>query len=118
MSDFYKNKLKVCTWFQFTEEAISGSAADYWVLVMQSHAFAKAQFLVIPPSILLSRVAAYHGAKKKYDLYFWISSSDRCWETRRLVEQDRKKITESVGLPERDFTKFLDDWRSIKKIDG
>lgn len=117
MGDFYKNKLKVCTWFQFTEEAISRSDADYWVLVMQSHAYAKAQFLVMPPSVLLSRISAYHGVKKKYDLYFWTNAQECCWESRGLVECDRKKITDdTLGMPERDFSEFLNDWKPLEEI--
>jgi len=117
IGDFYKHKLKVCTWFQFTAEAIESSQAAYWVLVLQSHAFAKALFLVIPPAKLLRKIAKHHGEKKKYDLYFWVNSHDRCWETRGLIEADRRKtVDDTLAIPSRHFTEYLDNWTPIEKI--
>lgn len=116
MGDFYKEKLKVCTWFQFTAEAIESSQAAYWVLVMRSYAFAKALYLVIPPSELLKRIATYHGKKKKYDLYFWVNAHNRCWETRGLREAEKRRtVDDTLEIPERQFTQYLENWEPIKK---
>jgi hypothetical protein len=119
MTDYYKHKLKVCTWFQFTSEALEFSSATYWVFVLQSYAFAKAQYLIIPPSTLFTSIRKYHGRKKTYDLYFWVNSQNRCWETRSLLEAEKRKtVDDSLQIPDRDFTRYLDRWTPIKRINS
>lgn len=117
LSDFYRNKLRVCTWFQLKADALRNSRADYWVLVLQSFAYAKASFIVIKPDTLYSRIAAYHGRKQIYNLYFWINSAHRCWETRKMREPERRKVADnSLVKTEKDFSKYLDDWSSLERL--
>lgn len=116
-SDFYKNKIIVGTWFQFKKDAIVKSDADYWVLVMQAHSISRPQFLVIPPKELLKRIKQYHGDKNKYDLYFWVTNQNSCWETRSLNREDQKKtVDDTLKESERNFSKFLDAWEPLKNL--
>ena len=119
LGDSYKNKLQVCTWFRFAAEALRRSEADYWTLVLQSFSQAKPKFLVIKPAELLARVSKCHGTKKHYDLYFWINSADRCWETRGLRANERKLAADdTLAAPIRDFSKYLDNWSPLERLNG
>lgn len=116
MQDFYKNKLKVCTWFQFSQKSINFSKADYWILVLQSYMFSEAHYLLITPKELLQRIKKYHGKKNIYNLYFWVTSNLRCYETRGLKTSEKKRtVDDTLNLPFRCFSKYLDNWTPLKQ---
>jgi hypothetical protein len=117
--DSYKNKLKVSTWFRFAADSLRHSEADYWTLVLQSFVHAKPEFLVINPADLLAQISRLHGAKSHYDLYFWVNSAGRCWETRGLRANERKQAADdSLVVPHRDFSKYLNNWSPLDRLNG
>lgn len=115
--DLYKNVVKVGTWFKFFHKAIRESDANYWILVMQSHAISRPQFLIIKPNTLLERLICYHGEKTKYDLYFWVTTKGRCLEMRGLRKNQKKEIIKNPStMPHRDFSEFIDDWSALEEL--
>jgi hypothetical protein len=113
----YQNKLLACSWFKIPTDALRRSEADYWVLVLHSFKEGRPRFLVIKPSELLKRASKYHGRRNRYDFYFWINSSNRCWDAREFGAEDRRKIAHNCLVnAERNYSRFLDNWKPLEQL--
>jgi len=112
------DELVMHTWFRLNTGKIKSSKARYWVFVLQPFvAGEKTQYLIIPPAELLRRIAAYHGKKSTYNLFFLVNKKGGCWDTRGLRKSELKKLAaNSLTIPERDFSKFLNNWSAIGKL--
>ena len=57
-----------------------------------------------------------HGSMERLQSYFWLTKTGMVYETRGLSKDDQKCIAEGKydGLPERDFTSFLNNWTQLK----
>lgn len=111
------DSFKVATWFKVKRSALVSSEADFWVFVFRSFACGTTDYLVISPSELLERVSAYHGEKATYDLYFRLNQLGQCWETRNLNKPQKVAVANGrLRVRERNFSKYLNKWTAVKKL--
>jgi hypothetical protein len=114
----FQHKLRACGWWTLNSEKVSRSPADYWVLVLQGFANASVDYVVIPPQQLLRRLRGiHHGQQKNWQVYLWVTKTERCWETRGLSKSDRLLITDDkFSDPDRDFSEYLDAWGPVERL--
>ena len=104
-------------WWAFGRDKIIRSKADYWILVLHSFSEKNIQYIIIKPNELLERLEKIHGKEKRIQSYLWITSRRKCWETRGLSRNDKILIANNrFKSRERDFTKYLNNWQSIKAL--
>lgn len=69
-TDELDRSLVAAGWLTLAHEKIKKSPAEWWVIVLVSHErSSKPQFIVLPPSELLSRLVQIHCEAKKYHFY-------------------------------------------------
>ena len=112
---FHKG-LRACGWWTLSRTKIKQSDADFWAFVLYSFDNREAQYLLISPKRLLSQLKSIHGNAKTYNVYFWVTTKNGCWDTRGLTKTDQSLV--AVGMysnPKRDFTKSLNAWNPLVK---
>jgi hypothetical protein len=114
----FQRKLRACGWWTLNSEKVRLSHADYWVFVLQGFANTSVDYVVIPPDDLARRLSCiHHGKPKLWQVYLWVTKSERCWETRDLSKGDRLLIVgEKFSNPNRDFTKYLNTWGPVARL--
>jgi len=116
----FQKKLRACGWWTLNSDKMSKSPADYWVLVLQGFANTSVDYVVIPPQELLRRLRdIHHGEQKIWQVYVWITKTERCWETRGLSKSDRLLITDDKFSDlhrHRDFSEYLNAWGPVARL--
>lgn len=113
----FRNDIAACGWWNFNRAKLAGSAAEYWVLVLIGLNHTRTDFLVVPPSELLSRLQAIHGDPATLRTYFWVTKSRRCFETRGLGKPDLARIAAGeFEDPMRDVTSWLNNWKCLDML--
>jgi len=114
----FQRKLRACGWWTLNSAKISRSPADYWVFVLQGFANASVDYVVIPPHKLMQRLRGiHHGQPKIWQVYLWVTKTDRCWETRDLSKDDRLRIADDeFSSPNRDFSRYLNAWGPVADL--
>ena len=115
-SEAVSTKVKSGGWWTFRRSKIKESAADLWILVLYRFTLRDYDFIIIEPQELLKRYDNLGRHNKIIQSYVWVTSSNRCWETRDL----RKQQEEAVALdkytdPVRDLTRYLNNWGMVKE---
>jgi hypothetical protein len=93
----FQDKLRACGWWTLNREKVHDSQANYWVLVLQGFANKSVDYIVIPPRELFRRLHRIHQGQKPtkvWQVYLWVSKTERCWETRELSKRDKLLICE------------------------
>ena len=117
VSDIFQAGLKACGWWTLNREKIKNSKADYWVFVLQAFNQTTQHFIVIQPSLLLKKLTSLHGSAKTIHTYMWVTSKEKCWETRGLNKRDKVLIAnDAYKDPKRDLSAYLDNWNEVKKL--
>ena len=119
MPTIFQKPLRVYGWWTLNQEKLANSEADYWVLVLVGVERRSTDFVIIKPSVLLTRLNAIHKKARNIQTYMSVTEKDRCWETRGLKRQDRLAIA-AAGYrnKERDLTKYLNNWAPVKALNG
>ena len=113
----FRQRLRACCWWTLNRKKIATSEADYWVFVLFGFNSKASDFVVIPPNELLKRLDAIHGNIKTFRHYLWVTNQNECWETRGLKKSDHQKVSEGTfDDPNRTFTKWLNNWTPIEKL--
>ena len=114
----FQDKLRACGWWTLNREKVRRSPADYWVFVLQGFANKSVDYIVIPPKELLRRLRGiHHGQPKVWQVYLWVSKTEKCWETRDLSKSDKLLIAgDKFSNPNRDFSKYLNVWRPVERL--
>jgi hypothetical protein len=114
----FQAKLRACGWWTLDSEKVCQSHADYWVFVLQGFANRSVDYVVIPPRELLRRLRGIHrGQPRVWQVYLWVTKTERCWETRDLSEGDKLLIAgNKYSNPNRDFCKYLNAWWPIERL--
>jgi hypothetical protein len=75
-------------------------------------------YVVIPPKEPFRRLRGIHqGQHRIWQVYLWVTKTERCWETRDLSKGDRLLIAgEKFSKPKRDFSKYLNAWGPIERL--
>jgi hypothetical protein len=114
----FQRELRACGWWTLNNEKLRRSHADHWVFVLQGFANTSVDYVVIPPQELLRRLRGIHrGQHRVWQVYLWVTKTDRCWETRNLSKDDKLLITkERYANLGRDFSKYLNAWRPVARL--
>lgn len=111
------NGLRACGWWTPTRRHLEKSSAEYWIFVLVGFANRSTDFIIIEPSDLLERLSRIHGGLDRFQMYFWVTRQDRCYETRNLKSADQLLIaTNKFENDDRDFTDYLNDWTPIRAL--
>ena len=117
MEAVFQNKFKAWGWWTLNSDKIRKSKADLWVFVMQSFQQKTIECVVVPPKLLLQRLRKIHGRKKLIQSYILVTNKNKCWETRGLNKADKILIAHNTYSKDiRDFTAYLNNWTSLKKV--
>jgi len=109
-------KVKSGGWWTFNQSKIESSAADLWILVLYRFTQKDYDFIIIEPQELLSRYHQLGRGPEKLQSYVWVTSSNRCWETRGLNKQQQEAIAnDGYSEPVRDLTRYLNNWTSVEQ---
>lgn len=102
-------------WWTLNREGIRNSPADYWVFALHAFSEKKMQYVILTPQQLIKRLDSIHPTTKSLQIYLWVRSDGKCWETRGLKKKETDKLVLQGGdiSKDRDFTKFLNNWGVI-----
>lgn len=115
----FQKPLRACGWWSLDRDKITKSKADYWVLVLVGFERRSADFVIIKPSELLSRLNTIHKKGKTIQSYLWVTEKNRCWESRGLKRQELLAIAHGqYSNSERDFSAYLNNWGPIQALNG
>lgn len=114
----FQSTLRACGWWTLHSAKITRSRADFWVFVLQGFANRSVDYVVIPPDELSRRLRQiHHGSLKIWQVYLWVTKSERCWETRDLSKDDKLRIAgDNFSDSNRDFTKYMNRWEPIQGL--
>jgi hypothetical protein len=116
MKAVFQNMFKAWGWWTLSSDKIRKSKANLWVFVMQSFQQKSIECIVVSPKVLLQKLRKIHGTKQFIQSYLWVTTKNKCWETRGLSKKDRILISKNMYLNGiRDFTSYLNDWSLLKK---
>jgi hypothetical protein len=108
-------RVKAGGWWTFDQKKLKNSAADLWVLVLYSFTKREHDFIIIEPQELLKRYSQLGKLQDKIQSYVWVTSSNRCWETRDLSKLQQDDVAnDQYTDPVRDLSKYLNDWKSVE----
>jgi len=117
MAEVFQKGLVACGWWTLNPVKIRDSNADLWIFVLHAFTEKKLQFIIIPPNELFQRLKSLHGNLKVLQTYLWVTKKKKCWETRGLKKKDQVLIANNLfSDKERDFTDYLNNWESLKKL--
>lgn len=117
-SDDFDRAMIAKGWLTLAHKKIETSRAEWWVIVLVSpERKEKPQFIVIPPSDLLSRLVQIHGRSEKYHFYPWVTRNDFCFDGRGMSKPERQLLTNSTTLNgPRNLSIFLNNWSCLQKL--
>lgn len=114
----FQENLLACGWWTLDLEKIKTSNADFWILAPYSFKENKIHFIIIEPKELFRRLIAIHGHQKRCHVYFWVTSKGKCYESRGLKKSEEVEIILNYKTSfkvERDFTQYLNNWKSLEE---
>ena len=114
----YQPKLRAFGWWKFDRSRLANSSADYWVLAVTGFQHRTVDYIVVPPQTLLDRLDSIHGAIPTFQSYLWVTTTDQCFETRRLREAERMAVAAgSFSNAARNFSPILNHWHWLGSFD-
>ena len=108
--------LKSCGWWVLNRDKLSKSPADFWIFVLYGLSQESMQYVIIRPKELLKKLTSIHGGIKMIQTYLWVTTKDKCWETRGLKKEEQILVANHSYLNKsRDFKEYLNNWRAIER---
>jgi hypothetical protein len=115
MCSVFRKGLLACGWWTLDRNKIMKSKAGYRIFVLYSIDKRDPKYLIIKPKKLLSLFKAIHRNLRRINAYFWITKKNKCWKTRGLNAKEQHLIIDHLYKNSlRDFTRYLENWDSIK----
>ena len=112
--------VKACGWWNLSSSKLKESEADFWVLVLRSLPAKKnrkrgANYIIIKPAELLSKLAKTYGKRRAFPTYLWTTHDGRCMDMRGLRKSDKIAMADgSMTIPDsRNYSKYLENWDQI-----
>lgn len=119
MSSILQKPLRACGWWSLNREKLVNSKADYWVFVLIGFERRSADFVIIKPSELLTRLDVIHRKKKIIQSYIWVTEKNRCWESRGLKQQEQLALAQGqYSNSVRDLSMYLNNWNPVRALNG
>jgi hypothetical protein len=117
MGPVFQKQLRACGWWTINRDNLRTSAADFWVFVLHGFARRTIDFVIVPYGELRRRLRLIHDSRKIIQSYLWVTERRRCWETRGLQQKYRLQIANGeYREPRRDFTKWLNNWNPVERL--
>jgi hypothetical protein len=118
--EVFHTELRASGWWTPTRQQIEKSSAQYWVFVLAGFVNRTTDFIIIAPDELLKRLDEVHRQRpNKFQCYFCVTKGNRCWETRGLKSSDVRSVAGATFNDKaRDFTQYLNNWKSVKALNG
>jgi hypothetical protein len=115
----FQRGLQACGWWKLNRQKIVKSQAEYWIFVLLGFDNRSKDFVIIKSDDLLKRLDKIHGNSSKFfDLYFWVTKRDKCYEARSLTPTEKLNIADGKFKNRAcDFTKYLNNWAPIEVLD-
>jgi hypothetical protein len=114
-SDAVVAKVKAGGWWTFNQEKLNSSVADLWILVLYRFTKRDYDFVIIEPQELLKLYSQLGRLQETIQSYVWVTSSNRCWETRGLSKQQQDDVAnDQYSDPIRDLSEYLNNWQSVE----
>jgi hypothetical protein len=119
MKPEFQGPLRACGWWTINQSKLRKSAADYWVFVLVGFARRTTDFVIVPTGILQQRLRSIHGAQRTMQSYLWVTNRGRCWETRGLLRRAQLRVANGdYRQTSRDFTKWLNQWTPVARLNA
>lgn len=113
----YQKNLISCGWWTLNRDKMKISPADFWVFVLHTFNQKNMQYVIITPSQLSVRLNTLYPDDKSLQTYLWVTTSQKCWETRGLKKNETNSIIDNsynrTDKDKRDFTDFLNNWKPM-----
>jgi hypothetical protein len=117
MGPAFQKQLRACGWWTINQSKLRASPADFWVFVLLGFERRTTDFVIVPPQQLWQNLKAIHGPQKIIQSYLWVTEKHRCWEARGLKREDQHQVAEGTfRQPRREFTKWLNNWSPVAKL--
>jgi hypothetical protein len=117
MGPVFQKQLRACGWWTINPVKLRNSPADFWIFVLLGFGRRTTDYVVIPRRELSRRLRSIHGSPKIIQCYLWVTEQDCCWEARGLHREDQLEITQGkFRQKHRDFTKWLNNWTPVEKL--
>lgn len=117
MPSVFQKPLRACGWWSLNRDKIAKSKADYWVFVLVGFERRSADFVIIKPSELLTRLNTIHKKGKTIQSYLWVTKKNRCCESRGLKRHEQLAIAQDqYSNTERDLSACLNNWAPIQAL--
>jgi hypothetical protein len=117
MQPHYHSNLSACGWWTINATKLQNSNADVWILAPYSFINRQIHFIIIEPSLLLTKLQSIHGNAKIFNVYLWVTKNNYCFETRRLNKQQKNNIANqqygNLITGAENFTSYLNNWSTI-----
>jgi hypothetical protein len=113
----FQGGLKACGWWTLSRSKIKTSPADLWVFVLYSFDNRDVQYVVVSPKRLLTILRGIHGNAKTYNVYLWVTTKKKCWETRGLSQAEQSLVAvDMYSNTARDVTNQLNNWTELSDM--
>jgi len=115
MEDNFLMGLISCGWWVLNQDKIKKSLADFWIFVLYSFNQKNKQYVIIEPEELFKKLTNLHPNTKNIQSYLWVTKKYKCWEVRGLKKKELILVANhKYDNKDRDFTKYLNNWETIK----
>ncbi len=104
-------------WWSFSPDKIKNSSADFWVLALYQFQGRNLDFVIIKPAELAEIYDKLCPDVSKIQSYIWVTSDNKCWETRGLSKQDQSMIAKGEYTnATRNLSELLNNWNALNAL--
>ena len=115
-SEAVATKVKSGGWWTFRQDKIKESPADLWILVLYRFTEKDCDFVIIEPQEILKRFHQLGKDTSMIQSYIWVTTEDKCWETRGLNKSDQDAIAKcEYSDSVRDLSCYLNNWKIVEQ---
>jgi hypothetical protein len=109
-------KVKAGGWWTFNQKKLDSSVANLWILVLYRFTRRDYDFIIIEPRDLAERYRQLGRHPETIQSYLWVTSNNRCWETRGLSKQQQDEVAnDQYTDPIRDLSEYLNNWQLVER---
>ncbi len=118
LSAEFQESIRSFGWWTFDAEKLRSSTADYWVLLIVGFSHRSNDHIIIKPKELYKLLRNLHPKVKKFQTYIWVTQKDKCWETRDLIQEEKRQVaSDDYNNISRDLSPFLNAWMPLQNLD-
>lgn len=118
-TETFHSLLLTAGWLYFDHRKIKNCPAQWWVIVLVSHERkANPQFVVIPPTELLSRLVQIHGISKRYQFYLGSRKPTFAWKAGGFTRKNGRGWQKERLISAREIlaSQHLNKWPCLDEL--